>query len=170
MLAIRTRWAPAVLAGVVILPLAVLYAGAAPQDKDKLPKAVEDTIKARFPDFKIDKWTKETEDGKVVYDIEGKLNGRKFEADIAEDGTLINYEKEIDAKDLPKVVRDAIDKKYPKSTLKECMEETTVNGKTEKLSAYEVTLVTAEKKEFEVRLSPEGKFLEEPAVEKKDKK
>src|SRR5437588_734837 len=114
---------------------------------DKIPKAVMDALLSKFPKAKIDKCTKAKEGDAIVYDIEFKQpNGRKGEADIKENGTYINYEKEIDAKDLPKAVRDAIEKKYPKSTLKEIMEETEVKGKDEKLSAYEVILVTTEKK------------------------
>jgi hypothetical protein len=46
-----------------------------------------------------------------------------------------------------------------------------VKGKDEKLSAYEVVLETADKKEVEVRVSPEGRILEDTGAEKpKDKK
>ena len=100
--------------------------------EDKIPKAVMDALLAKFPKAKIDKCTKATEGGTVVYDIEFKQEGRKCEADIKEDGTYINYEQAIEAKDLPKAVKEAIDKKFPKATLKEIMEETEVKGKDEK--------------------------------------
>src|SRR5262245_32868159 len=99
------------------------------QDKvepDKIPKAVMDALKAKFPKAVIDKCTKEKEGNDVVYDIEFKQEGRKFEADIKEDGTIVNYEKEIAAKDLPAAVKAAVEKKYPKSTIKEVMEVTEV--------------------------------------------
>jgi len=138
---------------------------------DKIPKAVMDSLVSRFPKCKIDKCTKAKEEGDIVYDIEfTQTTGKKGEADIKENGTYINFEKEIDAKDLPKPVRAAIDAKYPKATLKICMEETEVKGKEEKLSAYEVTLVTAQSKEVEVRVSPAGKILEDTGAEKKDEK
>src|SRR5262245_23958173 len=117
MFALRMGWVSIVLVAVVFASRAVPRAGAEPKDLDKIPKAVMEALKSKFPKIKIDKWSKETEDGKVVYDIEGKENGRKCEADIAEDGTIINYEKEIQAKDLPEAVRAAIEKRYPKSTL-----------------------------------------------------
>src|SRR5262245_21548420 len=142
----------AVLAGLLVAGSAVR--GQDKKDKldlDKIPKAVMDALKARFPKAEIDKWTKAKEGDDVVYDIEFKQAGRKYEADIKENGTYINYEKEIDAKDLPKAVRAAIDKRYPKATLKEVMEETEVKGKDEKLSAYEVVLVTADKRSVELR-------------------
>lgn len=137
---------------------------------DKIPKAVMDALLAKFPKAKIDKCTKAKEGNDVVYDIEFKQEGRKCEADIKESGAYINYEKAIEAKDLPKAVTEAIDKKYPKATLKEIMEETEVKGKDEKLSAYEVVIVTADKKDVELRLSPEGKILEDTGAKKPEEK
>ena len=138
--------------------------------QDKIPKLVMDSLLAKFPKAKIDKCTKAKEGDDVVYDIEFKQEGRKCEADIKESGVYINYEKAIEAKDLPKAVSDAVEKRYPKATLQEIMEETEVKGKEEKLSAYEVVLVTADKKEVEVRLSPDGKILEDTGATTADKK
>jgi hypothetical protein len=161
--------------GALALCLAIGAAAAGADEEkvplDKIPKAVMDALKAKFPKAKIDKCTKAKEGDAVVYDIEFKEGDRKCEADIKEDGTYINYEKAIPAKDLPKAVAEAIEKKYPKATFKEVMEETEVKGKDEKVSAYEVVLETADKKEVEIRVSPEGKILEDTGAEKlKDKK
>ncbi len=134
--------------------------------QDKIPKVVMDALLAKFPKAKIDKCTREKEDDKVIYDIEFKQEGRKCEADIKDDGKFLNYEKAIEAKDLPKPVREAIDKKYPKATLKEIMEETEVKGREEKLAAYEVVLDTADKQEVELKLAPDGKILEESGEKK----
>ena len=125
---------------------------------DKIPKAVMDALLAKFPKAK--------EGDDIVYDIEFKEGDRKCEADIKENGTYINYEKAIAAKDLPKAVKDAIEKRYPKAKMTEIMEETEVKGKDEKISAYEVVLETADKKEVEVRVSPEGKILEDSGEKK----
>jgi hypothetical protein len=163
-----------VLLGLFVLLLTVasrdLRAKEEPVPQDKIPKKVMDALLAKFPKAKIDKCVKEKEGDDVVYDIEFKQEGRKCEADIRENGTYINYEKAIEAKDLPKAVRDAIDKKYPKATMKEIMEETEVKGKDEKLSAYEVVLMTADKKEVEVRVSPKGEILEDTGDKKPEGK
>jgi hypothetical protein len=129
--------------------------------QDKIPKAVMDALLAKFPKAKIDKCTREKDGNDVIYDIEFTQEGRKCEADIKENGTYINYEKAIEAKNLPKAVRDAVEKKYPRATMKEIMEETEVKGKDEKVVAYEVVLLTADKKTVELSLSPDGKILEE---------
>jgi hypothetical protein len=165
----------AVLRFAASVPLLLVMTARAPAQEevvspDKIPKAVMDALLAKFPQAKIDKCTKAKEGDDVVYDIEFKQEARKCEADIKENGNYINYEKAIAAGDLPKAVRDAIEKKYPKATLTEAMEETEVMGKAEKLSAYEVVLVTADKKDVEVRLSPEGKILEDTGEAQPEKK
>jgi hypothetical protein len=138
--------------------------------QDKIPKAVMDSLLAKFPQAKIDKCVKEKEGGDIIYDIEFKQEGRNCEADIKENGIYLNYEKAVAAKDLPKAVSDAIEKRYPKATLNEVMEETEVKGRDEKLSAYEVVLVTADKKDVEVKLSPDGKVLEDTGAKTPEEK
>ncbi len=152
-----------------VLLLAVPAARAQDKDKldlDKIPKKVMDTLKAKFPKAEIHKWTKEKEGDTVIYDIEFKQEGRKFEADIKEDGSIHNWEKEIAAKDLPEAVTKAVEKRYPKATLKEIMQITEVKDKKEALEGYEIVLDTAEKKEVEVTVAPDGKILEDSGEKK----
>src|SRR5262249_43050949 len=125
------------------------------KDLDKIPKAVMDALKSKFAKAEVTKWTKETEGGAVVYDIEFTAEGRKCEMDIKEDGTIINIEREIKAKDLPEAVKKAVEAKYPKSTLKEIMEIMDVKDKKEVLHGYEIVLETADKKEVEVTVAPD---------------
>jgi hypothetical protein len=135
------------------------------KDLDKVPKVVMDALKAKFPKAVIHKWTKEKEGDDVIYDFEFKEGDRACEADIKEDGTYINFEKAIPAKDLPAAVTKTIDAKFPKATLKEIMEETEVKGKDEKVVAYEVVLVTADKKNVEIKVGLDGKILEEEEID-----
>jgi putative PepSY-like beta-lactamase-inhibitor len=139
-------------------------------DLDKIPKKVMDAFKGKFPKAEIQKWTKEKEGDAEIYDIEAVENGRKCEADIKEDGTIMNFEKEVAAKDLPKAVVEAVEKKYPKATLKLCMECTEIKDKKEVLEGYEIELVTAEKKDVEVTVAPDGKILEDSTDKKEEKK
>ena len=137
--------------------------------KDKLPRAVTAALLARFPKALVAKATRETENKQVVYDLEFTQDGHKFEADITASGTFVNYEKAIDAKELPKAVSDAAKRLHPAATLKEVMEETGVKGKTEAISAYEVLFAAAGKKDWEVRFTPAGKVID-AAEEKKGEK
>jgi uncharacterized membrane protein YkoI len=126
---------------------------------DKVPKEVMAAVKARFPGAEVTSAEQETEDGQVVYDIELKQKGRHYEMDIKADGTILQIEKEVDAKDLPEAVAKALDTKYPGATKEEIMEVNKVQGKEEKPIEYEVTLVTADKKRLEVTVSLDGKKM-----------
>jgi hypothetical protein len=138
----------------------------APIELDKIPKVVMAALKAKFPDAEIHKWTKEKEGDIVVYDIEFKQQDRKFEADIKEDGSIHNWEKEIAATDLPEAVKKAAEDKYPNSTHKEIMEITAVKQGDDVLEGYEIVLETAEKKEIEITVAPDGEILEDSGEEK----
>src|SRR5262245_22463220 len=167
MIALRPRWvagglAAAVLAGLVLV---ATVSSAREKAKDrldlsKIPNVLMDALKVKFPKPEVTKWTKEIEGGNVIYDIELKQEGRKCEAGTKEDGTILNFEKEIATRDLPAAVTKAVEKKYSKATLKEIMEITEVKGKVEKLEGYEVVLETASKKEVEVTRGRDGKILE----------
>src|SRR5262245_47395506 len=113
---------PMVVVGVFA---ALLAPGLAQEEKvapDKLPQKVADVIKARFPGATITAAHKATEDGKVIYDIEMTKEGRKHEIDLQEDGTVVNIEHQIDAKDLPAAITAAVKAKYAGSTIKEVMQ------------------------------------------------
>jgi uncharacterized membrane protein YkoI len=128
---------------------------------DKLPKKVMDAVKERFPGAELTSIEKETENGQVVYDIELKHKGRKYEMDIKEDGTVIEIEKEVDLKDVPAALPKAIEAKYPRATIKEIMEVNKVKGKVETPDHYEVVIETADKKKKEVIVSLDGKTVKE---------
>ena len=143
---------------------------------DKLPKAVSDAVTKRFPKGELVEAAKETsKDGdkeKVEYEVTVKDGGKKIDVMLTPDGKVTLIEKEIAAKDLPKAVTDAIDTKYPKAIFKTVEEVIKVTDGKEALDFYEVLLLTAEKKTFEVKLTPAGKITEteEKPEEKKDKK
>jgi uncharacterized membrane protein YkoI len=132
-------------------------------DLDKVPKAVTDAVKARFPDAELKEASKETEDGKTIYEVAIKNKGQKLEASFTPEGKLVEIEKTIDAKDLPKAVTDALEAKYPKATIKKAEEVT----KGDDSVGYEVVITTTDKKTFEIELDAKGKILEEESKDKK---
>jgi uncharacterized membrane protein YkoI len=131
-------------------------------DLDKVPKAVMDAVKAKFPDAKLTGASKEKEDGKIIFEVAFTFKDHKYEVECLEDGSFVAIDKQLDAKELPKEVAKALEDKYPKATYK-VIEEVT---KKDKIVYYEVELTTADKKEVEVEVAPDGKILNE---EKKDK-
>ncbi len=155
-----------------------------PVPLDKLPKAISDAVKKRFPKAELVEAAKETsKDGdkeKVEYEVSLKDGGSKIDVMLTPEGVITLIEKEIAAKDLPKAVADTLSEKYPKATYTTVEELIKVTGGKEALDVYEVVLVTAEKKTFEVKVTPAGKITEteekkeekkeDKKVEKKDKK
>lgn len=161
-------WCAAIaVAGLIAFGVSVAEDKAEKVSPDKLPKAVADAIKARFPAGEITSAEKEKEDGKVVYDIELKENGVKYEMDILEDGTVLEIEKEI--KEFPALVTRAVAAKYPKSKVVEVMEVNLVKDKKETPDHYEVTIET-EGKKLEVLVSLDGKSVKTEDEAKKEKK
>ncbi len=130
----------------------------------QIPRAVMETVKARFPRAVIETWTREQERGVVIYDIEFRQDGRKLEADIRQDGSLVNWEEAVAASELPAEVTKAVETKYPRSTIKEAMRITAVTNGKETVEGYEVVVETAEKKTVEVTVAPDGRILEESEV------
>lgn len=151
-----TMWAAAVT---VALVAAVGRAGEEKVPLDKLPKAVADAVKKRFPKLEMKEATKEaTEDKKTVYEVTLTRDKKKIDVTLTPEGAIVMIEKEIDRKDLPKAVAEAIAAKYPDAAYKICEEIIPVKDGKEKLESYEILLETKDKKLIEVVVSPAGKI------------
>ena len=135
---------------------------------DKLPKAVLESVKKRFPKAELIEAAKETDGDKVEYEVTLKDGETKYDVMFSPDGKITLIEKTIAAKDLPKAVADAVAEKYPKATYKLYEEMTKVIDGKEAIAYFEILLVTADKMTLEVEVSPEGKILK--TEEKKDEK
>lgn len=164
------RAAVAIVAVVVVL--AAARADEVKVPLGELPKAVADAVKKRFPKAELVEAAKETEGDKVEFEVSIKDGETKIDVMLTPDGKITLIEKQIAAKDLPKAVTAALDAKYPKATLKTVEEVAKVTDGKEALDFYEVLLVTADKKTFEVKLAADGKITgtEEKKDEKKEEK
>jgi uncharacterized membrane protein YkoI len=132
-----------------------------PAEQAEIPQVIMDALKAKFPEALIDKWTREKEGDIVVYDIEFKQLGQKFEADIKEDGSVHNWEQAIAAEDLPEAVKLAAEKAYPNAALEEIMMIKAVVDGQDAVEGYEIVLQTADEKEVEITVAPDGTVLED---------
>ena len=140
----------------IVLAVAGIRADEADIRVDQLPKAVVEAVKAKYPDAKLVAAEKETQGDKTFYEVMIKSGGRDVEPLLTPDGKFVSIEQKIDAKDLPKPVAAAIEKKFPKSTTK-AAEETIKDGK----STYTVLLETEllidkEKQKVQVQLTADG--------------
>jgi len=125
---------------------------------DQVPKVVIDAIKAKFANAEILSATKEAEEDEVEYEITIKQDGKKIDVTASAKGSIESLEKELDVVDLPKVVVDALNQKYPNASLKEVEAVYEIEDGQEEFEYYEITIETADKKVVEVKVDQKGKI------------
>jgi Putative beta-lactamase-inhibitor-like, PepSY-like len=156
----RTAWSVTGL----FVTLAALSGAATAEDKlplDKLPKPVQKAIKARYPSAEVLYATKEQADGKTSYEVYMKHKGKGLDVTFSPAGAVEVVEQEIDAKDLPAKVRAAIDQKYPGAAFAKAEEISKAQGGKMVVDVYEVLFTTADKKQVEMTIAPDGKVTGE---------
>ncbi len=125
---------------------------------DKLPKAVVDAIKAKYPDGKMVSAEKETEGEKTVYEVVVKNKDQKLEITLDGDGKIMEIEQEVAAKDLPKAVTKTIEDKYPKGTIKNAESSTRDDKVTYTVLLENDVLIEKEKQNVQLQLTADGKI------------
>ncbi len=148
------------LAGCLVFALVILGVRADEEKVplDKVPKAVLDAVKKRFPKATLVSAAKETEGGKTEYEVAIKDGETNMDVMLTSDGKITTIEKTISAKDLPTAVTDALKAKYPGAKYELVEEVIKVKDGTETLDFYEVHIATAEKKKIEVKIGKDGKI------------
>lgn len=122
---------------------------------DKLPKVVTDAVKKMFPKAELIEAASEEQDGKIEYEVTIKEKGKNIDVTVQADGTIETLEKEIDLKDLPKVVTDTLKKMYPKAVAESAEAVYEIEDGKEELDFYEVVLKDGDK-EIEARINADG--------------
>jgi hypothetical protein len=120
------------------------------------PTAVIQRVSMRFPDAKIASVSTDTEEGKQLYEVTLKQNGRNIDVTTTPAGQLTAIEREITARDLPATVAQLLRLTYPRATYRIVEEVTTVSGATETPAFYELLLVNAKKQRLEVQVALDG--------------
>ena len=150
---------------VVVLLLLTMAATADDQAKkieiiklEEAPKAVRDAVEGRFPGAKVSTTERETENGKVNFEVNLTHKDRKYEMHIQEDGTISAIEKEIQLKDVPDAVLKAVKDAYPDATIQGGMEVSKVKDKKETPDHYLIAVKIGDKKK-EIAVSLDGKTI-----------
>jgi len=88
------------VSAIAILSIITLSA-CSDQDKDieiplsEVPASVITIVQNTLPGITLTEAEKEHKDGSIIYELEGKLiNGKEYEIEIAENGTIIKIELE----------------------------------------------------------------------------
>ncbi len=162
----NTKWKAMVRLSAGMGALTLLVGGAYAWEKDislaEVPKPVMEAAKARFQDAEMTGAAQEKDDDKpLVYEVSLKHKGQKIDMILTPEGEIVLFERRITTEDLPEAVTKTLGEKYPNATYKKVEEVVEMENKQEKLAFYEALLVTAEKKKREVKLTTDGKIVEE---------
>jgi hypothetical protein len=161
----------AVCQAVGLLMLLAALGAAQAQDKltlDKLPQPVQDAVKAKYPAAEVLYATKEAADGKTFYEVYMKHQGKGLDVTFSPAGEVEVVEQEIEAKQLPKKVRAALDQKYPEVTFTKVERISKAKGGKMVVDVYEILFTTGDRRTVEMTVAPDGKVTSEK--EKKAKK
>jgi hypothetical protein len=118
---------------------------------DKVPVAVMNAFKAKFPTAEKVKWSMENA---KEYEAEFKVGKVEQSANFSENGTWLETEAEISKSQLPQAVIDAINKKYPNCKI----EEVEQASSPENSLFYGVTIKFNGKK-FDIDLKATGEII-----------
>jgi uncharacterized membrane protein YkoI len=58
----------------------------------QVPQPVMTSFQSKYPNISADKWVKETEKGKTVYEAKFKNNNKEVEAEFDENGNFVEEE------------------------------------------------------------------------------
>lgn len=147
-------WITAVLATFLI---AFSQANASEKEvsKHQVPKTVLEAFEKAYPNAKEVEFEKEMIEGKAVYEVEYKENGKEYEILYDSDGAILQKEEAIDVKALPEGIVQAIFQEHPKATIEEAKKVMKHDGT---ITGYEVEIKT-EGEELELELDTYGKIL-----------
>src|SRR5262249_8231250 len=109
---------------------------------DKLPKAIVDALKKRFPKGELASASKSGEGDKTAYEVSVKEGALKADVNLTNAGVITGMEKQIAEADLPKAIAAAVKAKHPKGTVKTCEEVIAVKDGKEEIEYYEVVVET----------------------------
>ncbi len=62
--------------------------------QSQVPQPVIAAFQKKYPGATDMEWEKEKENGKIIYEVEMKINGKEIEAEFDEDGTFLKEEEE----------------------------------------------------------------------------
>jgi hypothetical protein len=121
----------------------------------ELPLLVQKTADAQASGATVRGYSKDTEDGKLEYEVEMTVNGHSKDVTIAPDGSLLEIEEQVNIDSLSPEVRSGLNAKAGKGRISK-VESLTKHGK---IVAYEAKVLTRGKRS-EIQVGPDGKSLD----------
>ncbi len=147
------------IAGAIAIPHAT--AGEERVAIKDLPAAVTGAVTARFTGARLSEAVKETENGRLTYEVSIRHEGREHDVALLADGKILEIESEISEKALPAAVAQALAAAHPGARIREISELTDVEKGESTPSTYEVLIKEKGGKVSEVSFSRDGRVVED---------
>lgn len=122
-----------------------------------LPKEVVAGLKQKYPNAEITGAEQGKEDGQQIFEISIKTGHDTADVTLDPSGKILGVEKALSNSERPQALLKALDAKYPHATIK-LIEEV---WDKDKMTGYEATIITVDKKHLELDFDPQGKLIEE---------
>jgi len=139
----------------LVLPVSLLLLAtgltAAPLKIEKLPPAVQKTVKEQLKGATMTGLSKEVEKGKTQYELETKVNGRGRDLIIGTDGTIEVIEEEVTLDTIPAPAKAAFEKASTGAKITK-VEKVTKGS----VVTYEAIVEKKGKKKTEVMVNADG--------------
>jgi|SRR5579864_1260484 len=119
-----------------------------------LPAAVKRTADQQSKGATVRGYARETEHGRIQYEVELLVAGKSRDVTIGEDGRVLEVEQQLDFDSLPRAVRAALTKRAGTGTIS-WVESLSKGGK---LVAYEAGVLTAGQR-AQIQVGPDGRAL-----------
>ena len=123
--------------------------------KSALPGPVARTAEKQSKGATVRAYTKDTENGKVEYEVEMTLNGHSKDVSIGADGGLLEVEEQVQIEALPAAVQQGLKQKAGKGVIRKIESIT----KRDVIVAYEAQVTTLGKHR-EIQVGPNGQTLD----------
>lgn len=94
--------------GLVVSVPAVALAAERHIPESKVPKAVVEAVKQKYPSAKATGYEEEKEDGKVNYEVDLQNGAQEMEVELSADGKVLAEEVRVEPKDVPEAVTKAL--------------------------------------------------------------
>jgi DNA-binding beta-propeller fold protein YncE len=130
-----------------------------------LPAPILTAFRTSYPNAAIKAAAKETENGKTVWEVESIDNGLARDLIYNPDGTVVEFEEQVEPASLPAAVSAALAAKYPKATIVKA--EKLMKGTT---LTYEMALKGAAVKSVELTADGKAVPVKKEAKEAKEEK
>lgn len=127
----------------------------------EVPEAVRGAVRSRFPGAPLLEASRETDEGRLLYEVSLKEKGRHVDVMVTPEGQIVLIEREIRVKEVPDAVRKAVLDAHPGARLRAGEEILEVRDGEEALAYYEVVATAPGKKSWEIKLTPAGRIVEE---------